>query len=107
MFKKQKRFNLFFFLVIKKSFTALELIFVIIIIGIISFISSPRINNTSLYQCADQVLSHIRYTQHLAMINNKFKPIPLNNSIKEKKSVKYWFKGWWQIRFQKHHILNI
>jgi len=72
----------------KKAFTMLELVFVIVIVGIISVMIAPSFGGNNLRQAADQVVSHIRYTQHLAMMDNKFDRADAE-----------WFKGRWQIRF--------
>lgn len=72
----------------KKAFTMLELVFVIAIVGILSVMIAPNFQGNNLRQAADQVVSHIRYTQHLAMMDNKFEP-----------SEATWFLGRWQIRF--------
>ncbi len=73
----------------RKAFTLLELVLVVVIIGIISAVMVPRLGNTHIDKAAQQVLQHIRYTQHLAMMDNKFDPNDPN-----------WFKKRWQIRFQ-------
>ena len=75
----------------KKAFTMIELVLVIIIVGIISATIVPQIGKTSLDRCAQQVLHHIRYTQHLAMMDNKFDP-----------NDQYWYRSRWQIKFQKN-----
>jgi len=75
---------------LKKAFTLIELIFVIVIIGILSAVLVPRFDRPTLIEAAHQVISHIRYTQHLAMVDNRFNP---NDS--------QWFQGRWQIRFFK------
>ncbi|MCH9813917.1 MAG: prepilin-type N-terminal cleavage/methylation domain-containing protein [Epsilonproteobacteria bacterium] len=58
----------------KKGLTLIELIFVIIIIGILAAVTAPRFSRPSLHEAAHQLISHIQYTQHLAMIDNKFDP---------------------------------
>ena len=55
----------------KKAFTMLELVVVIVVIGIIAVAALPRINDDHIAEAADQVMSHIRYTQHLAMQDSK------------------------------------
>ena len=72
----------------KKAFTMLELIFVIVIVGILSFIAASSFQRNTLREAADQLVSHIRYTQHLAMMDDKFDP---NDND--------WYLGRWQIVF--------
>lgn len=72
----------------KKAFTLLELIFVIIVVGIISSFALPKTGDGKLQKAADQVVSHIRYTQHLAMVDDKF---DVNDPD--------WFRENWQIQF--------
>jgi len=74
----------------KKSFTMLELIFVIVVIGIISATILPRTESNSLEEAALQVISHIRYTQHLAMVDDRYD-----------KDDKEWYQERWRIRFKK------
>ncbi len=72
----------------KKAFTMMELIFVIIVIGILAAVAIPRTGSNKLQEAATQVLSHIRYTQHLAMVDDKFDS---NDPT--------WYEKRWQIRF--------
>ncbi|WP_456451407.1 pilus assembly FimT family protein [Hydrogenimonas sp.] len=62
----------------KKAFTMLELIMVILVVAILSVIMIPRFSDDKLREAADQIISHIRYTQHLAMIDDKFSPTDAN-----------------------------
>lgn len=73
----------------KKAFTMIELIFVIVVIGILAAVIMPRTGSNKLYEAATQVLSHIRYTQHLAMVDDKFDE---NNAT--------WWKQRWQMHFE-------
>ena len=72
----------------KKAFTMLELVFVIVVVGILVAIMIPRTESTKLQEAAIQLVSHIRYTQHLAMLDDKFKS---NDSS--------WYKKRWQLKF--------
>lgn len=72
----------------KKAFTMIELIFIIVVVGILAAVAIPQINRNSLVEAADQVVSHIRYTQQLAMNDDKFDPNDPN-----------WFKKLWRIQF--------
>lgn len=79
----------------KKAFTLLELIFVIVIIGILAATIAPRLGSDRLHEAAVQVVSHIRYTQHLAMSDDKY---DANDAT--------WFKKRWQIIFGKSDDTN-
>lgn len=70
------------------AFTMLELVFVIVIIGILAAVIIPSTKTNPLQEAAIQLVSHIRYTQHLAMVDDKFD----SNNLT-------WFKGRWQIKF--------
>jgi len=80
---------------VKKAFTLLELVFVIIVIGILAaaIITSTRSN--PLQEAATQLLSHIRYTQHLSMVNDKFDANDAN-----------WYKKRWQIIFGSSNVAS-
>ncbi|MDP3466327.1 MAG: type II/IV secretion system protein [Sulfuricurvum sp.] len=69
------------------AFTMLELVFVIIVIGILAVLAMPNFNRHPLQEAAEQIASHIRYTQHLAMVDDKFDPAD---------------DEWWQKRWQIH-----
>jgi len=83
----------------KKSFSLLELIIVLIVVGILYSSISFSLSNSSLNQAADQIISHINYARHLAIKDNKMQYYPLNSNEIEMNRSKYWFKQWWQIRF--------
>jgi prepilin-type N-terminal cleavage/methylation domain-containing protein len=73
----------------KRAFTMLELVFVIMLIGIISVVMLPSFDRNNLREAADQLVNHIRYTQHLAMMDDKFDADESN-----------WFNRRWTLRFQ-------
>ena len=72
----------------KKAFTMIELVFVLVIMGILSAIIMPSVKTNSLQEAAIQLASHLRYTQHLAMSDDNY------NSLDDK-----WFKKRWQLVF--------
>ncbi len=74
----------------KKAMTLVELVFVVIIIGILSAVMAPNFQRSSTQEAANQIMSHIRYTQHLAMMDDKFSNTDRN-----------WFKKRWQISFSR------
>jgi len=79
----------------KKAFTMLELIFVIVVIGILAATIIPNTKRNPLQEAAVQVASHIKYTQHLAMTDDKY------NAIDNQ-----WYKDRWQILFGKNDNSN-
>ena len=83
----------------KRAFSLIELIIVIIVIGILYSSVNYSLADTSLNQAADQLIYHINYTRHLAINDNKMQYYPINDSKIEMNRSKYWFKQWWQIRF--------
>ncbi|MFC2057922.1 Tfp pilus assembly protein FimT/FimU [Campylobacterota bacterium] len=71
-----------------KAFTMLELVFVIVVLGIIAALALPRMDRDLRQEAADNILSAIRYTQHLALNDDKTNPFGGN-----------WQRALWQIRF--------
>lgn len=71
-----------------KAFTMLELVFVIVVLGILAALALPRMDRDLRQEAADNVLSAIRYTQHLALNDNKTDPFDMN-----------WQNELWQIQF--------
>jgi type II secretory pathway pseudopilin PulG len=83
------------------SFTLIELLIIIIIIGIVITSISFNLNPAKLDLAADNLIKNIRYTQSLALKDDKYQPFPLADNEVEYNRSKYWFKQWWQIRFAK------
>jgi type II secretory pathway pseudopilin PulG len=69
----------------------MELVFVIVVVGILAAVLVPRMQDSRLREGADQIVSHIRYTQHLAMIDDKFDPADA-----------VWYRKRWQILFEQN-----
>ena len=76
----------------KRAFTIIELVFVIVVVGILAAIMIPKLNRNASREAANQILTHIRYTQHLAMQDDKYENFINNQS-------KLWFKMRWGIAF--------
>ena len=75
----------------KHAFTIIELVFVIVVIGILSAVIIPRIQTNPLQEAAIQLVADIRYTQHLALVDDKY----------ETTTGSVWFKKRWQLTFGK------
>ena len=74
----------------KRAFTMIELVFVIVVVGILAAVMIPKLNRNGSREAAAQILTHIRYAQHLAMQDDKYV-----QSVDEK----LWFKMRWGITF--------
>lgn len=72
----------------RSAFTMIELVFIIVVLGILAALAMPRLDRDLKQEAADNILSSIRYTQHLALTDNKHK---FNSTD--------WQKALWQIRF--------
>ena len=70
------------------AFTMIELVFVIVVLGILAVLSLPGLDRDLREEAADNILSAIRYTQHLALNDNKTDPFDPN-----------WQQKLWMIRF--------
>ena len=76
----------------KRAFTMIELIFVIVVVGILAAIMIPKLNRNASREAANQILTHIRYTQHLAMQDDKYENFVSDNPVR-------WFRMRWGIAF--------
>ncbi len=55
------------------AFTMIELVFVIVVLGILAVVTIPKLDRDLKQEAGDTILSAIRYTQHLALTDNKHK----------------------------------
>jgi len=72
----------------KKAFTMLELIFILVVIGILAATIIPSMRTNPVQEAAVDLQSQIRYVQHLAMVDDKYDS---TNST--------WMANRWQIVF--------
>lgn len=74
------------------AFTILELIIVIVVAGILSAVVLPRLERDRLHEATRQVVRHIQYTQHLAMVDDVYNDA--NGT---------WYKAMWRISFRSNN----
>jgi prepilin-type N-terminal cleavage/methylation domain-containing protein len=74
----------------KSAFTIIELVFVIVVLGILASIAMGRMDRDLKQEVATTILSHIRLTQQLAMSDNKHRS---NNDSN-------WQRAYWRIQFK-------
>jgi len=81
------------------AFTMIELVFAIVVIGIIAIVAIPRYDRDLQQEAADTVLSYIRYTQQLAL--KDFREQTLNRTIGGvNRSASQWQRSFWKINFE-------
>ncbi|SFV57626.1 Putative periplasmic ATP /GTP-binding protein [hydrothermal vent metagenome] len=73
----------------KSAFTMIELVFVIVILGILSSLAMGRMDRDLKQEASETILSHIRLAQQLALRDNKHRS---DNSPN-------WQRAYWQIDF--------
>lgn len=72
----------------KPAFTMIELVFVIVVLGILAAMAMPRLDRDLRQGAKDNILAAISLTQHIALVDNRTNPTDAN-----------WQKKLWQIRF--------
>lgn len=75
------------------AFTMLELVFVIVVLGILAAMALPRLDRDIRQEAADNILSSIRYTRLMALTDNKTDP--RTNTYPNGD----WQKSLWAMRF--------
>ena len=81
----------------KKAFTLVELVFVVVVIGILAFALWPKKQPIQALAAARQIVAHIRYTQHLALNDDKFATHTDTGGTDS--IAKDWYKRMWRITF--------
>lgn len=79
----------------KKAFTLIELVFVMIVLAILTFALWPTKQPTQALEAARQIVAHIRYTQHLALNDDKF----ATHTDGTSSIARDWYKRLWRITF--------
>jgi prepilin-type N-terminal cleavage/methylation domain-containing protein len=73
----------------KSAFTMIELVFVIVILGILASLAMGRMERDLKQEASESILSHIHLTQQLALRDNKHRS---DNDVN-------WQRAYWQIYF--------
>ena len=73
---------------IKSAFTMIELVFVIVVLGILASLAMGRMDRDLRQEAAETILSHIRLAQQMALSDNKH--LPDNNVNRDKWQTAYW-----------------
>jgi len=76
----------------KYAFTMIELVFVIVVLGIIAAVAIPKVDRDRTQEAADSILADIRYAQHMAMVDFRQQSIGTNAT--------QWQRSFWQIKIE-------
>ncbi len=74
----------------RRAFTLLELVFVIVVLGILASQAIPQIERDTKQEAVTNILSAIRYTHYMAMNDDVIYPIDAK-----------WQRAFWRIGFEK------
>ena len=74
----------------------IELIIVIIIAGILAAVMIPSMERDSLRESANQLVRHIQFTQHLAMVDDVYDADQVN-----------WERALWSVNFRTNHCYAV
>ena len=74
----------------KSAFTMIELVFVIVVIGILAMVFIPRFERDNAGEAAYQIARHIRLAQHHALVEDRINDAPAGVD---------WKSTLWQIAF--------
>lgn len=88
----------------KKAFTLVELVFVVVVIGILAFALWPKKQPIQALAAARQIVAHIRYTQHLALNDDKFATHTDTGGTDS--IAKDWYKRMWRIVFSNQNKIE-
>lgn len=80
----------------KSAFTLIELVFVIVILGILASLATSRIDRDLKQEAAETILSHIRLAQQLALNDNK------HRSDSDSK----WQTAYWRFEYEKCDLVD-
>ena len=72
------------------SFTLIEIVMVIVIAGILAAVMMPRLERNRLREATRQIIQHLQYAQHLAMVDDIYDARDPT-----------WFRKRWQVKFSK------
>ncbi|MCI7023444.1 MAG: type II secretion system GspH family protein [Campylobacter sp.] len=88
----------------KKAFTLIELVFVMVVLGILTFALWPKKQPTQAFEAARQIVAHIRYTQHLALNDDKFATHTDTDGTGNNIAID-WYKRLWRITFSNLEVV--
>jgi len=84
----------------RNAFTMLELVMVIVVLGILASLAIPRMERDIRQEAADNILSAIRYTQHMALMDDVQMRKTAGAFGGSNQFRNRWHRSLWRIGFQ-------
>ena len=84
----------------KKAFTMLEMVFVVVMLGVMAVVAVMYIPQTKLQQAADYMIQNLKYAKSLAQTDDRYfamRDSSINNYSDQQ--AQYWQAGMWQVQF--------
>ena len=84
----------------RKAFSMLEVVFIVVMLGVMAAVSVMYIPQTKLREAADYLIQNIKYAKSLAQTDDRFFAMQ-DDSITSYADVQtqYWQAGMWQVQF--------
>lgn len=84
----------------RKAFTMLEMVFVVVMLGVMAAVSVMYIPQTKLQQAADYMIQNIKYAKSLAQTDDRYFAMQDSSlSSYTNQQAQYWQAGMWQVQF--------
>ncbi len=87
---------------VRKAFSILELVFIIVMLGIMAGVSLMYIPQTKLRSAAEALIQNIKYTKSLAQLDDRYFTMEdesVSSSVDTNVQSEFWKAGMWQIQF--------
>ncbi len=84
----------------RKAFSMLEMVFILVMLGVMAAVSVMYIPQTKLQQAADYMIQNIKYAKSLAQTDDRYfamKDSSLNSYSNTQ--ARFWQAGMWQVQF--------
>ncbi|RAX55202.1 hypothetical protein CCY99_00450 [Helicobacter sp. 16-1353] len=86
----------------RKAFSMMELVFIIVMLGVMAAVAIMYIPQTGLQQATDYMIQNIKYAKLLAQTDDRYYAMgdnSLTSSVNQSTQTRYWQAGMWQVQF--------
>lgn len=85
----------------RKAFSMIELIFIIVILGIMAAVAVWYLPRTELQQASEYLINNLKYTKTLAQLDDRYYTMSddTTNNTQTTTQIQHWKLGMWQLQF--------